>query len=270
MLWEIRILEPDGAFYDRVWSELGHLDRVSPAAFHRRRLIRRLIVEHAADARSILDAGSGPGQLVEDLSLHFRSASLSAADVSAHSLELTQARCPSADTFLLDLTAADFEREHAGRFGRFDLVVCSEVLEHLADDALALERLERLLAPGGCLIVTVPGGKMSHFDVAIGHRRHYRKDALEALVRRGGFEVLRVMAWGFPFQNVYRSAVRIASRAAIPGRGAERRGAASRVLGGGYAAFGALMLPLFFLNLPWLGEQLVAVARKSVRSTPAR
>ncbi|HEY3500475.1 MAG TPA: class I SAM-dependent methyltransferase [Polyangiaceae bacterium] len=267
MLWEERILEPDGAFYDRVWSELEHLDRVSPAAFHRRRLIRRLIAEHAADARSILDAGSGPGQLVEELSLHFPAATLSAADVSPHSLEQVRARCPASDAFLLDLTAGDFEREHAERFGRFDLVVCSEVIEHVADDALALRRLERFLAPGGCLIVTVPGGKMSRFDVAIGHRRHYRKDELEARLVSGGLEPVRVMAWGFPFQNFYRSAVRVASRAAIPGHapreGSGKSGGLSRILGAGYAAFGALMLPLFFLNLPWLGEQLVAVARKS-------
>jgi SAM-dependent methyltransferase len=268
MLWEERILEPDGAFYDRVWSELGHLDRVSPAAFHRRRLIRRLIAEHAADARRILDAGSGPGELVAELSLHFPAASLSAADVSPHSLELLRARAPSSETFLLDLTAPDFDAQHAGRFRRFELVICSEVIEHVADDELALRRLERLLAPGGCLIVTVPGGKMSHFDRAIGHRRHYRKDELEARLANAGLEPVRVMAWGFPFQNLYRSAVRVASRAAIPGRSADsgegsgKGRALRRVLGAGYAAFGALMLPLFFLNLPWLGEQLVAVARK--------
>jgi 2-polyprenyl-3-methyl-5-hydroxy-6-metoxy-1,4-benzoquinol methylase len=255
-------LESDGAFYDRVWDELGHFDRVSPASFHRRRLIRRLVARHAPDARSVLDAGAGPGQLVAELSLHLPAAKVSAGDVSARSLELTLARCPNATAFLLDLLAPGFETDHAARLGSFDLIVCSEVLEHLADDTLALRRLEALLAPGGCLIVTVPGGKMSHFDIAIGHQRHYRLAELERALAGAGFAITSAMAWGFPFQNLYRSAVRLASRAALPGETQRKTSALKRGLGAGYAAFSGVMLPLFFLNLPWLGEQLVAVARK--------
>jgi 2-polyprenyl-3-methyl-5-hydroxy-6-metoxy-1,4-benzoquinol methylase len=255
------VLEPDGAFYDRVWSELAHFDRVSPASFHRRRLIRRLAARHAADARDVLDAGAGTGTLVEELSLHLPAAKVSAGDVSPRSLELTLARCPNADAFPLDLAAADFEQAHSTRAGSFDLVICAEVLEHLADDTLALRRLELLLAPGGCLIVTVPGGKMSHFDTAIGHQRHYRQRELKRALEATGFEIVELMAWGFPFQNLYRAAVRLASRAA-PGGAPEKSSLVGRALGAGYSAFGGVMRPLFFLNLPWFGEQLFAVARK--------
>lgn len=38
----------------------------------------------------------------------------------------------------------------------FDLVLCSEVIEHIADSAAALRGLARVLAPGGMLIVTTP------------------------------------------------------------------------------------------------------------------
>jgi hypothetical protein len=68
---------------------------------------------------------------------------------------------------------------------------------------------------------------------------------------------------GFPFQNLYRTAVRIASRAALPETEAPAGpGMVTRALQGGYTLFSRAMLPLFFFNLPWLGEQLVAVARR--------
>jgi SAM-dependent methyltransferase len=38
----------------------------------------------------------------------------------------------------------------------FDIVLCSEVLEHISDDAMAMDELRRVMAPGGHLLVTVP------------------------------------------------------------------------------------------------------------------
>jgi SAM-dependent methyltransferase len=40
--------------------------------------------------------------------------------------------------------------------GSFDRIVCSEVLEHIPDDARALRELFRVLKPGGVLAATVP------------------------------------------------------------------------------------------------------------------
>jgi len=38
----------------------------------------------------------------------------------------------------------------------FSQIVCSEVLEHISDDQVALQEMFRVLAPGGSLILTVP------------------------------------------------------------------------------------------------------------------
>ncbi len=40
--------------------------------------------------------------------------------------------------------------------GAFDFAICSEVLEHLADDSAGLRELHRVLRPGGTLMVSVP------------------------------------------------------------------------------------------------------------------
>jgi len=260
---------PEAAsFYDAMWDRYAHLDAASPAAFHRRRLISELAARYAPDARDLLDVGCGQGELLGDLARRLPNARLSGADVSERSLEATRRRDPRIDTFSIDLMASDFAETHRERLGRFDLIACSEVLEHVPDDDLAAERLGTLLAPGGHFVVTVPGGKKSRFDLAIGHLRHYDRETLRALLAGAGFEVLRVMAWGFPFHNLYRSAVRIAARVAIrDGAAAEPSdgggSVVSNVLGRAYGLFGRVMKPLYYLNQPRWGEQMLAVVRRA-------
>jgi len=45
----------------------------------------------------------------------------------------------------------------------FDVVLCSEVLEHLPDPAKVLNEFSRLLKPGGKLILTAPFASLTHF-----------------------------------------------------------------------------------------------------------
>ena len=40
--------------------------------------------------------------------------------------------------------------------GHYDLITCMEVLEHVVETREVIERLCRLLAPGGRLVVSVP------------------------------------------------------------------------------------------------------------------
>lgn len=81
--------------------------------------------------------------------------------------------------------------------GRFDLVVCAEVLEHVRADGLVLAEIERVLRPGGGLAVSVPRRGPERLCWAIsagyaaaegGHVRIYRKPALFARLRRAGLE----------------------------------------------------------------------------------
>jgi SAM-dependent methyltransferase len=246
------------AFYDAVWERYGALDALSPAAFHRRRLIRKLALEFMPRAASVIDVGCGQGQLLVELRRALPGARLTGADLSAESRRKAAQRCPEARILSLDLDGDGFDFDHEDLISAFDFAVCSEVLEHLEHDRLGAARLARLLTPGGVAVVTVPGGKKSRFDELIGHRRHYRKQELRHVLESAGLRVERLVAWGFPFHNLYRSAVRVASRFAFKGGKAQTSALADRA----YALTGRVLTPLYYANRPYWGEQLIAVVRR--------
>ncbi|HMC20295.1 MAG TPA: glycosyl transferase family 2, partial [Thermoanaerobaculia bacterium] len=122
-----------------------------------------------------------------------------------------------------------------------------------ADDVAALRRANRLLQPGGRVVVFVPAGKdlYGSLDRGVGHQRRYEKDELTEKLQQAGFEVEDVS-----FQNqIARMAwwlnSRILNRQGLPA-------AQSRI-------FDSLVPLLKVLegNRPPSGLSLIAVGRKA-------
>jgi SAM-dependent methyltransferase len=65
---------------------------------------------------------------------------------------------------------------------RFDTILYIDVLEHIADDRLELQRAARLLRDGGRIVVLVPAHQSLYtpFDKANGHFRRYGRQSLTA------------------------------------------------------------------------------------------
>ncbi len=74
-----------------------------------------------------------------------------------------------------------------------DTIVMVNVLEHIEDDSAALKELNRILKPGGCLLLFVPAIKIlySELDRQHGHYRRYHLTPLKRLVQDCGFNLLR-------------------------------------------------------------------------------
>lgn len=70
----------------------------------------------------------------------------------------------------------------------FDVVMCTEVLEHVPDPTRALNELSRLLKPGGRLILTAPFCSLTHFSpyhFSTGFNKYYYESHLSRL----GFDI---------------------------------------------------------------------------------
>ena len=79
----------------------------------------------------------------------------------------------------------------------FDVVIASDVLEHIKDEGQALLEWSRVLKPGGVLIVFVPAFHYlwSMHDEINHHYRRYSKSTLIDVLRAVNFMVLRASYW---------------------------------------------------------------------------
>ena len=133
-------------------------------------------------ARHALDLGCGDGAV----SAAIRAERLTVADVSGVALARARERVPEAEVVELEpdapLPFAD---------GAFDLVICTETIEHVHDLQLFLSEVRRVLEPGGRLAVTTPANRflIRPPDPLSPHLRHLTKRSLRALLGQMGFDV---------------------------------------------------------------------------------
>lgn len=136
--------------------------------------------------------------------------------------------------------------------GKFDSVICLNVLEHIADARGALRNMASALRPGGRLVVLVPQGRwlFSPMDSALGHVSRYGRQQLDEALREAGLKVVHCRNF---------------NRAGVPGWFLNavllRRRRMARLQ---LKAFD-LLVPLwavFDRVLPWHGLSLVMVGEK--------
>ena len=74
-----------------------------------------------------------------------------------------------------------------------DTAVCMNVLEHIEDDAKALQHIFESLEPGGQLILLVPAHPSLYgtLDALVGHYRRYTRAELTEKMRAAGFSIQR-------------------------------------------------------------------------------
>jgi 2-polyprenyl-3-methyl-5-hydroxy-6-metoxy-1,4-benzoquinol methylase len=124
------------------------------SASHRARFALGLRLAQQLGGARVLDHGCGDGTFLALLldGTHPPTEAVG-TEIDAHIVDDCRRRFGAHDALRFELTT-DLERpEHAGQF---DTIYCMEVLEHVIDPALELDRMWRLLAPGGALLISVP------------------------------------------------------------------------------------------------------------------
>jgi 2-polyprenyl-3-methyl-5-hydroxy-6-metoxy-1,4-benzoquinol methylase len=99
---------------------------------------------------SVLDAGCGEGHLLERLQKAEKDNKYYGIDIIPLAINQAKERCPFANIEIGDI----YEVKYPNEF--FDIIICTEVLEHIFNFKSALKELKRTLKPNGVLIISFP------------------------------------------------------------------------------------------------------------------
>jgi SAM-dependent methyltransferase len=244
----VREVSMDLVDYDAIWrTTWGDVQSYGPFHRHLRRIIKESI--RSLKFQSVLDVGCGQGSLLAELKREFPHINPSGVDVSTSAIELAHQLVPDGDFRVLDIARTSVN-------AKYDLIICSEVLEHIPDDVAAIQNLRKMTKE--YLLVSTPQGRMRDFEKQIGHVRNYAPGELINKIESSGFIILSAVEWGFPFYSpLYRNFLDLTGSKGTTGK-----------FGRFQKMLGKLIYLLFSLNSSKKGDEIIVLAKLKADTTP--
>lgn len=179
--------------YEGIWTGVwGDMQKYGPVHRHHRRIFSRMFDKiPQKDIMTIADIGCGEGSNLAFLKTQFPNAKLYGFDISQTALD-SASKHIKAEFSILDIQAETPNE-------KFDLVFCSDVVEHLENDTAAIQNIKKIT--GKYAMIATIQGRMRRNEKSIGHIRNYEYGELRKKVESAGFDVVQIIEWGFPLYS---------------------------------------------------------------------
>jgi SAM-dependent methyltransferase len=192
------VMQSKQAFYDSYHQKNDKYIKVirenNFTYFYIQRTLQSDCIKASNFAIKVLDVGCGVGTLC--LYLASKGAKTKGVDVSERAITIAKHAAKT-----LQLKNVEFVKKQlwSGK-ADFDLVICSEVIEHVEDDQRLLKDIKDKLKKRGRLLLTTPSknnflyrvGYYKKFDQEVGHLRRYTPEILRALFEKAGLKITRI------------------------------------------------------------------------------
>ena len=194
-----------------------------------------------------LDVGCGTGAISKALKKFTKVIS---CDFSDESVRYSKIRNPDIEVIRGNAESLAFKSN------MFDVLVSSDLLEHVENDNKAMKEFNRVLKKDGKLILTVPAFQFlwSKDDVSLGHHRRYTKNQIRNLLERNNYKIEFINYWNFtlfPAYLAYKFVNKSSSATKVPE-------ILNKLLHLGFRFDSKLIQ---YITVPW-GTSVVAVATK--------
>jgi 2-polyprenyl-3-methyl-5-hydroxy-6-metoxy-1,4-benzoquinol methylase len=143
--------------------------------FHQHVISKVLDQDMDMTHKRVCDAGCGNGILLNIIHDRFKPVEITGMDFSEDAIRIAKKRNIEHAVFKTHNLYDPIENDP------FDVIFCTEVLEHLAYPDIALKHLVGALASGGTAMITVPNGRLDFWE---GHFNFWSVFSWEVFLKR--------------------------------------------------------------------------------------
>lgn len=166
------------------YTTMARVEETHPWFVNRRRMMLGLLKRFARHLPSprILDAGSGTGVNLADYAV----VGVAVGVELDYEAALLSCQRGNSRVAVGDLCRLPFDD------ASFDLVISTDVIEHIPDDWTALREMHRVLTPRGRILLTTPAYSWAYssHDKFLHHVRRYDESRLDSAISRAGLRLV--------------------------------------------------------------------------------
>jgi 2-polyprenyl-3-methyl-5-hydroxy-6-metoxy-1,4-benzoquinol methylase len=185
--------DKDQQQYDQWWDDFISTNIDDPGTMYRKDLMISMV--HKYNPKSVLDAGCGSGIFLQEIQKVY-DGKLAGCDVSGKVIDRNKKLIKNIEFFTINLNSKNKVDK------QYDMVLCSEVVEHLSDWKQSIETLTGLTKKGGYLLITTQSGKRYNHHLAIGHLQHFTVKMLADELKKYKMEIVEGYNSGWPFMDL--------------------------------------------------------------------